>query len=345
MHRIELRQAPPSETLQFLEDGWRGTEAVALARGYRLHLAELALAAGPPPEDQLLPLLSPLPSVEGAGLTWLAEPDRDTILAWGDRWVLEAWLDGPGVPLAEVHLDAFSGGRLLESPWGALVEARARGAVDPDARDLADLWRATELALQEAAADRDSEQREWHKTRAAVAEELAVEDPVAHLLASSAARLTRDAGTDRSAGAAVLALQALRLHADDGGLDRVDGLVAASRWHDDLAPLVQVWRVIALERAIERVDAAHDTALGRRAVADLADALYGTGARPLGGELTRPPSPPAWGALGRSLGVQSTSWEQLRPATGQVLAHEAELAATLRPELAETLRRVARRAP
>src|SRR5690606_31831546 len=140
---------------------------------------------------------------------------------------------------------------LRGSALGDLVLARAEGRTGPVDDGFEDLRRATLLALQKAAADRDREQAAWATVRKASVAELGDEDPVGALLARATATLTAAAGDQRAAGGALLALNAGRWHgsceerqrvrspAACRGLDRVDAIGAAGHWAPDVERLAQ----------------------------------------------------------------------------------------------------------
>lgn len=348
-----------------VEERWRGTAAVGLARGYRLGQVQRRLAtddAEPDPETDgaLLLLVTPLQPAPTQGalpgaLHWLGPSPREALLTYGDRWVLEGWLDGPGVPLQPVaeRLKGETYDALRETPAGKLVMARAGAAAGPAGPGLADLRRATTLALVHVAADRDTEQAAWAKRRDEAAAELGAADPVVFLLGRATDRLIAGAASDRAAGGALLAMSASRWYgACDappcGALDRVDTMTAAGRWDPEIAHLSRLWRVIALKSALDTMDVGNATAMYPRAIVDLADALLGTGAGPIDASVIRKRKPDGavWLSLGRAVGAENTlDWPTTRAALGKTLAAEAVGAAALEddPEIRALLERLEKR--
>jgi hypothetical protein len=242
---------------------------------------------------------------------------------------------------------------LRATALGRLVQARASEAAGPVDDGLADLRRGTLLALTHVAADRDKEQIAWSDLRRETAAELGIDgDPVVFLLQRARERLTGAAGDDRAAGGALLAYQASRwLGACEPtpcqGVDRVDGMRAASRWHADLEGPARTWQVLALKAAIDGLDVGRDTVMYPRSMLDLADALLGTGAGPLDASILRRKGEAAvWLSLGRAVGRDGTvDWADARVA-GAHLAAEARAAAKVEqdPAVDALLERIAARA-
>ncbi len=343
----------------------RGTAAVALGRGRRLARAERLLADPTADEQtarQITALLTPLTDPDRGAAQVVRSPldvfagqgsARSRALAAADPWVLAGWLDGPGIPLGPVAdaLDAPMHDRLRLMPLGALIQARARNADGPAEAGWADLERATTLALAQAAADRDKEQAAWRERRASVAAELGAEDPVRALLSRARPALTAAAQDDRAAGGAVVAIHAERLAescATCGGLDRVDGLGAAARWHPDAGRLGALWQVVATKQALDHLDVALHRPTFPQALLDLLDALLGVGAGPFPVAVVErgSPGPALWLDLSRGLDLESTDEAEVRAALGAHLRTLAELALSTEddPERREILTRIARRA-
>lgn len=335
--------------LRALHDRWPGTEANAILRGYRLGIADRILGEDPSGDRHVreLPILltdlaldrgvEPLAKQPLAALCE-GDPCATALRTIGDRWVLTTWLDGPDTPLGPVA-EALRGPmttRLADSLVGRIVLGRADGATADTGPGLADLRRATSMALERAAADRHVEQGAWADTRRAAAEELSVDDPVGALLERAVDRLAAGAADDRATGAALLAAVAWRLQksCDEtpcGGVDRVEVFGRVPRWSNDLTPLATTWRVIALKDAVDAMEVGHDTVLFPRAVRLLLDALHGTGVRGLPVSLlaARAPTPEAWQAIGSVLGAPgATSWPEVQVALGAHLAEEASTAAS-----------------
>lgn len=368
---VERGDAEVSQAFQQLEDQWRGTAAVALSRGYRLKVAETRIASSrEDPEDAerevavLITGLIPGDTDENSPpprrpLDWLESegPLDKAALAYGDRWVLGAWLDSPDIPLSPVStaLDGPAFDRLRSAPLGRLLQSRTSGA-PADALDAgyADLHRATLLALTRAAADRDSEQASWAELQRSAAEELEADDPIDHLLVRATDALITAAAVEEAVGGALVAIHARRWlgkcdRAPCEGVDRVEAIRAGIRWGDRPTPYVNLWTVIALKDAVDTMDVGHDTVLFPKAMMDLTDALMGTGAGPLPADLLRyrKADEHVWLTLGRAVGSDATTdWEQVRAALGAHLQREARAALDTAPEEThELLDRIARRAP
>jgi hypothetical protein len=276
---------------------------------------------------------------------------------YADRWVLAGWLSAPAVDLEVVGspMSAPMYDGLRETPMGKLVLARATGADVDTTAAWADLERATHLALSRVAADRDKEQAAFAALKKEVADDLGIEgDPEPLLLRRAAAGLTAGAVDDRAAGGALLALTALRwLDACEvepcTGVDRVEVMHAAERYHPDVAALASQWQVIALKDALDTMDVAHDTVLFTEAMVDLVDALSGTGGGPLEARLLRNRRPDAqtWLILARAVGTEGvTEWEGARAAVGAHLENEVQRTTKQNSdaEVLALLERISRRA-
>jgi hypothetical protein len=131
----------------------------------------------------------------GAPLVWLDTKDPlGTAVHIAERQVLLGWLDGPEIQLSAAA-EAMRPGvhdRLIDAPAGTLLLARARAASDPaaHARGLQALGNATSLALEGAAADRDSEQRAVATRTADLRAELGAPIPRSQRLGPTATRPT-----------------------------------------------------------------------------------------------------------------------------------------------------------
>ncbi len=370
VRQLEGGEGQVPRSMQQLEDDHRGSEAVALARGYRLRVTENLLAspaqAGPERDSKILSLLTPLTSsgegstLNRAPLDWLGSDEslESRTRAYAERWTLAGWLDAPKVdigPAGEALAAPMYDG-LLDTPMGSLVASRARGDQGDDATVAAamdDLRSATRWALQEAAADRDTEQGAWATTKAEATKTLG-DDPIDVLLKRAWSGFEPAGGRPEAVGGALLAHAGRRWRGtcDDApcvGLDRVDTMAAAGRWSDEVAPLAHVWRVLALKDALDTMDVAHDTVMYPRGVIALVDAVLGTGGGPLEDQILRKRSPDegVWLVLARGVGVEGvTSWDGARAALGAHLQGEARRAATTidDPEMVSYLDRIARRA-
>ena len=279
-----------------LEARLPGTLAVPLARGARLAVLEVKASEEltPAAEASVARWLGHIQADEqspthapGAPLVWLDPKDPlGTAVHIAERQVLLGWLDGPEIPLGAVG-EAMRPGvhdRLIDAPAGALLLARAHAASDPSARarGLQALADATSLALDGAAADRDSEQRAVATRTADLRAELGGE-PVPTLLARARTELSRDAADDVSAGLALVAIGAERLvdSCPDRpcvGLDRTVALARADTWGAEVARWARAWRLVALKDAVDEFEVAYDRPTFYQVIPPLADALLGTGA-------------------------------------------------------------------
>jgi hypothetical protein len=365
---LERGEGQVERELQQLEDEYSGTAVVALSRGYRLRIIENILATTPELDErievQIALLLTPL---QGASteetlpqppLAWLQGDDAlaERVRHVGDRWALAAWLESPDIPLAPVGeaLDSPLYDGLVQTPVGALVAARAAGNTGDTQVGLEALKRATQLALVQAAADRDQEQAAWADLRRAEAKALGVEDPIRQLLQRASTDLTEVAGNNDAAGGALLALAALRWKdacgaPPCGGVDRVHWMHISGRWSDAIAPLAATWKVIALKESLDGMDVGHDTVLFPRATLALTDALLGSGAGPLDLSLLRRrrPEPQVWLELARATGSEgATDWSDARVAIGEHLRAQTHLALELSSdeEIRPLLERISTRA-
>jgi hypothetical protein len=337
-----------------------------MSRGARLREVE-ALVGGEGATDEralevVLDLISPLDRSDrsrGLGLRplhWLDQPGaRRPILDAADRWVLSGWLDGPAIDVepAARALRAGPHENLRATPVGQLILDRAAGvrAPDPEGGWRA-LRRASELYLAFAVRDRDAEQTSLAATRTALRDELGPGDPVGILLDRAFLALTEDAGRDRSAGGALLALHARRLVANCEpqpcvGIDRLTSLRAAGRWDPETGRLARLFVVGSLEEALDGLEVAAGTARYPAVTVDLVDALLGAGALPPDPIVLQQRSPDAatWLALGRSVGAeQTTTQAEAIAAMRRFLAQAAAEAATPEPPgpVRDDLMRVAR---
>lgn len=362
---VARQERPPAEDWHALEAGWRGTLAVPLSRGARLAAIEVELASPPVAPLDLLVWAAPvvgdrssLPATARPALSWLDVPSQEqaeALLHVAERSVLLGWLDAPGLPVS-APVGAFRTGihdRLVTSPTGLLLTARATGAHDSARAEAghAALQQATRLALLEAAADRDREQAGFATALDAARTGVEDRDPIGRLLNAAVDDLTADAGTDRSAGAALVALTASRLRgtcpdAPCTGLDRVGTLEAAARW--GAATEASLWQVIALKRSLDRIDVARERPSFHRAMVDLSDTLLGTSTNRIDARLLLAGRPDAavWLALSRRAGgADGTDWEDARTALGNQLAAACERALSHAPEASfvDAVERIQRR--
>jgi len=281
-----------------------GTAAVALARGARLAALEVLLAGELeiPAQQQVAAWLGatrvevhPTTNNSRGPLDWLRgatpEEKREAALTMSERAVLLGWLDGPGidvVPTAEA-LTAPAHTRLADSPAGALIRSRAARDRAPSAAEngRAALIEATVLALATVAADRDVEQEALRVRVARAAEKLGgKKDPLATLLHRARISLTADAGSDASAGLALVALTAQQLfgHCPEGhcaSLSRTQALETATRWGPSVTPLARAWQVVALKQATDTLSASYKKPSFGHTLIDVVDPLSGTGGGPV----------------------------------------------------------------
>jgi hypothetical protein len=354
----------PAASLRAVADAWPATAVVGLVWGADLQRAELALAHG----DRravaraiggLGPVSSGSATDPSRALHWAGEGSDagEAALHLGGVRALTGWLAGPEVPVgpAAKALDGALYDRLAEEPIGRLVRARAAGRAGDPTAGLAELARATSLALERAAADRDREQAAWAERRDAERKELGLSggDPVAARLDRAYEALVAIAGDDRAAGGALLALTARRWDAACGearcrGLDRVAAMRLSEAWGADVAALARIWHVIAWAEALETLRASVGTVLFDTALIGMADAVLGTGGRlPVDLIEREAPEAPVWLALGRSVGEDGTlDADAALRALGRALANRADEAAAGALEDAdrERLRRIALRA-
>jgi hypothetical protein len=361
---LEHGEGTVERVLQQVEDQWRETAAVPLARGYRLRLAENHLSNpaldAEAKEHQVVGLITPLstaaqdPTLPRRPLEWLGGAEQ--IRSYAERWVLTSWLAGPDIPLEVLRepLSAPQFDHLRSSPIGQLVEARATGATSGGGSGLEDLRRATVYALTRAAADRDAEQARWAEQQKGAVDELGDSDPIGALLERASEALTADASVDRSGGGALLALAALRWGdrcpvAPCAGVDRAESMQFAGRWDPEIEALAALWQVVALKETLDSLEIAQQTPLFPSVMLDLADVLLGTGAGPLESALLRKQRPDAqvWLAVSRAVGAEGvTDWEGARVALGEHLQREVDRAAglTTDPTTTEILQRIRARA-
>ncbi|MCB9777374.1 MAG: hypothetical protein H6742_02285 [Alphaproteobacteria bacterium] len=335
LERIAGGRTAPAD-LHALERSHPASLAVPLARGASLAEVESRVAGGVRTEDQgaLLALLAPLSETDRTApgdvrepLAWLAPRDTlgPALLATMERRVLLGWLASPDLPQQSLA-NAFTEGvhdRLVDSPAGALLLARARGAHDDSGADqaLADLRMATLLGLQQAGADRDSQQRAF---REALDADRAVQLSLGRTLSDAhdaplqarleAARtgLTATAADDRAAGLAIVALTAQRIvgSGDCGGapckgLDRTRTLQLASAWGPEPAAHGLAWRCVAAKRAADTLAVTLDQPTWGVGADLLVDVLLSEARGPVDSSLLRQarPAPPTWLALTRAAGA------------------------------------------
>lgn len=330
-------EQPSAVELWDIDRAHPGTIAAPLAAGARLASLEVVLAQTPGDGEVLRPTLpwlapvtmatTPLPAAARGPLEWLVGPGgapRAAALATAERTVLAGWLSAPGVPAAAAAGTVKPGvhDRLVQTPMGALLMARTRGATDPDARGEAQakLAAATSLALLGAAADRDIEQAAFAQAKEDARSGEDDRDPVARLLTEARTAALRDAATDTSVAVALTAHVAERLRGscpDEpcGGVDRLQTLSVADTWSE--TPEAALWRVIAAKRVLDTLDVARDRPSFAASVDELADLLIGQGASTVPERLLRArrPDEAVWLAVARGLGVtDATQWEDARAA-------------------------------
>jgi hypothetical protein len=338
-----------------LEARLPGTLAIPLARGARLAVLEVRASEEltPHAEASVARWLGHIQANEqspgvppGAPLAWLDPKDPlGAVVHIAERQVLLGWLDGPAIPVVAAAAAMQPGvhDRLIDSPAGHLVIERAQHATDPTAhaRGLEALARATSLALENAAADRDAEQRAIAQTTAAARAELGGE-PVAVLLARARMDLSSDAASDVSTGLAIVALSAERLvdscpDRPCNGLDRTLALARAEAWGPEVARWARAWRLVSLKQAVDAFEVAYDRPTFYQVIPGLADALVGNGASnvPLVLLQQRSANPVVLLAVSRAAaGVDATDEEGTELALRKRLAEIAALVASDPPDAA-----------
>ena len=344
--QLERAEGDPARNLQQVEDTHSQTVAVALARGYRMHLGENTLAklndTSESRGNKLLELWSPLaPAQQGSSLTrppleWLGTDKPAELRAWAERWVLLGWLDSPDIPLepvAEALVGRMYDG-LQQTPAGRIILTRTGRlpSTTGDEGGTAMLRKATDLALERAASDRDNEQDAFSLLLATAREEEGTQDPIGSLLMKGKNKLIAGSQDDQIAGLALIALAAERWRdtcevKPCGGMDRVDSFQRAQIWGDQATEEGSIWRVISLKESIDSMDVGHDTVMFPAAADQLTDALLGTGGGPLSNDLLRRrrPDPATWLAFARGAGAEGvTEWKAAREALGGHLAREVD---------------------
>jgi hypothetical protein len=285
---VATMDAPRAEDWWALERANGGTIAVVLARGARLAALETRLGDLEGALDYVLPLpRSPTTTPQDAlpPLAWLGTSAPEALLTVVERSTLLGWLDAPSIDVGPCGalLGRAEWARLAATPAGTLLVARAERRHDAErgAAGLADLSLATAIALEEVSAVGPTERAAVEKQRAALGASLGAADrPIVALVGRAQAALVADAGSDTSAGAAILALTARRWWGacEDppcGGFDRAATLATVARWGETPAALAAIWRVILLQDARDHVDAAYTRATFPQALAELLEVLAG----------------------------------------------------------------------
>ncbi len=336
-----------------LEARLPGTLAIPLARGARLAVLEVKASEEltPQAEASVARWLGHIQANEqsaaaapGAPLAWLDPKDPlGAAVHIAERQVLLGWLDGPAIPVGPAAMAMQPGvhDRLIDSPAGHLVIERARRASDPTARALGleELTRATILALESAAADRDAEQRAVAQRMAAASAELGGE-PIAALLARARSDLSSDAADDVSVGLALVAIGAERLvdscpDRPCGGLDCTLAFARAETWGPEVARWARAWRLVSLKQAVDAFEVAYDRPTFYQVIPSLADALVGNGAStvPLSLLQQRAANPVVLLAVSRAAaGVDATDEEGTQLALRKRLAEVSALVANDPPD-------------
>jgi hypothetical protein len=281
-----------------LERNHPGTAAVALARGARLAALEVVLAGelDDATQQQVAAWLGvtrvevqPTTHQRRAPLDWLpgaTDADKKSAaLVMAERGVLLGWLDGPDIQVGPAARALAAHNRLMDTPTGALLLSRARMDRSSDSAQFgrAALLGATTLALAAAAADRDSEQEALQAKLAEASAKLGGKaDPIGVLLERARIALTADAGDTASAGLALTAITAQRLHGSCPeqrceGLDRTQTLATVMRWSTESAAVARAWQVVALKQAADTFEASHDKPSFGTTLLDVVDPLSGFG--------------------------------------------------------------------
>ncbi len=347
-----------SATWWELEREHAGTVAVPLARGARLAEAETHL----PEPLVLLAALAPLvpattvpPPDARRPLDWLGA-DGEGVLPVLERAVLNGWLDGPGLAAGAATLDDPLFARLADTPTAVLLRAHRAGAASEGARAeaLAALDAAMLFALDEAAADADTEQTAMRARRAEVlAAHPGARDAVVALLDDAERSALLDAGHPQSVAVA-LATMSVRRWRDAcpdrpcGGFDRLGLLDAARRFEPSLGGRLATWRVVLWKDAVDALEASWNHSSVTPALDRLTELAVATDTRVLdqGLVLHRAPAPPVALAWCRALGLNdATSREGVLLELSRHLGRLAAAAVPVAPPAAQpTLVRVARRA-
>lgn len=285
-----------------LERAHPGTAAVALARGARLAALEVVLAGDQDDATRQQAAawlgatrveVQPTTRQRRGALDWLpgatAADKKSAALFIAERGVLLGWLDGPDIQVGPAARAMATHDRLVDTPTGALLLSRARQDRSQDSAQFgrAALLGATTLALAAAGADRDSEQEALKTTLAEASAKLGAKaDPIAVLLERARIALTADAGNNNSAGLALTAITAQRLHGScpEGpceGLDRTHNLATVRRWSTESAAIARAWQVVALKQAADTFEASHDKPSFGTTLLDVVDPLSGYGGGPI----------------------------------------------------------------
>jgi len=210
------------------------------------------------------------------------------------------------------------------------------------------LARATLVALERVAADRDSEQAAWARHRAALREELEDDGaPDVTLLRTAQQALQYDCSSDVACGIGLLIEAALQWREGCGPpsscIGSVDAMTAAARFGEINA---DTWKVIAAKEALDTMDAGHDTVMFPQAISSLTEALSGHDL-PLHLLRRKNADPAVWLAVGRAINIDGmTTWSDVRPALGSFLEETAQRALENEPppEQRTLLMRIAARA-
>lgn len=343
-----LTRAAPTDPAAWsaFERERRGTLAVGLARGWRLGAVEamigpLAQGDEAAARTALLWLsgLRDAPTLTVPYSPWFFVGDPvspEQLRAYGERWALRGFLDGPDTPLEELArlLGDTTYDRLTSEIEGQVILSRASAPRPAPPAALGDLERLLGLFLERATADSDKEQAA-HRARVLALPGASGADPLPAYARSVAAGLVPQAGDDEGAGGALLAVGLARwLELRPEALDRADTFAAAGRY----SPRLQLWADVALaaalKDAIDRLEVGLKHERFAEALPRLADALLGLGA-PVDISLLerRAPIHGAWLTLTRAAGrpdgtTQEEGLTALRALLGARLA-----ALSTRPEL------------
>lgn len=346
--------------LASFEGAWRGTPAVALARGARLAELEhqlLTEAQGLEGDRALVTWLGTVvvtgpagPSDVRPALDWI-DPDagRAGLLRVAERHVVLGWLDGPEVPLAPVENAMVVGtfDRLRAMPAGQLVVARALSDGSQSEQSLQlglDLLAdATHLALIRSAADSAPQQEAARDVadslKAAHSLQLDdAQDPLPVLVAEAFESFVQAGGTDASTGLGLVALTAARLldacpDTPCTGLDRHDSLQRAGVWSSSAATYAWAWRLSTAQDLRDQLEVAEELGLSTDALPDVADLIVGERTARIPAALLQQPTLTPSTALAITRGLGQPDGTRAEDALSALDAHIARLCSSPPPTI------------
>ena len=320
--------------LSYLQARYRGRIGAVLTAGYRLQQLEdgIATQASGDPTVRLLPWVTPIVPGNGNGadddaawpLASAGTPAVNVLRHLGEREVLRSWLltEAPLTPVAEA-LESTLYDSVREQRLARLIRAAATTDTTDPTPELQYLMVATRLAVQRAAADRDHEQAAYADARADIRTSMGFERPIRDALAKSFDAALPFAGSAEGRWTAVLSDHLLFYEracedlpcAVPGRTSHLSQLAGRS---PTLDPYIALWKVIAMDRALDGMDLGRKTVRYPWAMMELADVLLGTGAGALNTDLLlhEPDSAEGWSAVSTALDAPHTSWEATREQLG-----------------------------